>query len=113
MEFQKHLTNLSRPVMVEAVYLAGRYLTHALTRESFLRQLQADVKSKFHDESVRVVITLVDEIERSLKKPVNELPFAERVSLAAELDDVLWGNIDQQTDDKKIQDALAALRTQR
>lgn len=112
MDFRKRLKELSRPVMVESVYLAGRYLIHGLTRDLFLQQLEADVKTKYRDQSVDVVLGIIDSIEASTGAPVGELSMGRRFELATGLDDVLWEDIEQKADDNRVEDTLAALRTQ-
>src|SRR3712207_1587117 len=73
MDLRNHLEGLSRPVLVEVVYLAGRYLTHGLTKESFLRQLDSDVRTKHRDQSVGVVLDLIALIEKAEGSPIRDL----------------------------------------
>ena len=90
MDSRKRLEGLSRPVLVEVVYLAGRYLTHGLTQDVFLRQLESDVKTKHREQSVGVVLDVIAAIESAEGAPIRDLPMGKRFALAAELDDVLW-----------------------
>jgi hypothetical protein len=115
MNFEKRLEGLPRPLLVEAVYLAGRYLTHGLTEDVFLRQLQSDVKTAYSDRSVKLVLELMSEIQTSEGVDIQKMPMSKRFALASELNDALWADLAlQQTDANvkvKVESALADLRT--
>jgi hypothetical protein len=65
MVLRNRLEGLSRPVLVEVIYLAGRYLSHGLTWDVFRRQLQSDVKTQHRRQSIDVVRALIGDIEKA------------------------------------------------
>src|SRR4051794_18784024 len=91
--FDHCLKDLSRPVLIETIYLAGRFLTHQLTWDRFQRQLQADVKTPHRDQSVGAVLDLVREIEREEGTTVASLPIGRRTAYLTELDSLLWRRV--------------------
>ena len=111
MDFAIYLNGLPRPVLVEVVYLAGRYLTHGLTKDIFLRQLESDVKTHHREQSTGVVLEIMSAIEKAEGDEIRMLPMAKRFGYASKLDDVLWNEIEPRTDDAKADEALTALRS--
>lgn len=106
----ERLKKLSRPVRVEVVYLVGRYLTHGLKKDTFLRQLEADVRTRHREQSVGAVLDIIAGIERIEGAEISDLPMGTRFNYATNLDDALWQDIDAETNYAKVNDALALLR---
>ena len=109
MDFGKELDGAARPVMVEAAYLCGRMLGHALTEENFIRQLESDVKTRHREQSIKIVLRLVSAIERVEGVSVSEMSKDKRAAYALELNDALWERIETHADDAQVESALVDL----
>lgn len=110
LDLATRLDGLSRPVVIESVYLAGRYLSHALTPDVFQRQLQADVQTEHRDQSIAVVLAIIRDIENAEGTAIQSVPMERRAAYLKELDAVLWRRIGVLSDDAAVEDDLAALR---
>ena len=113
MNIDKHLIGLARPALIETIYLAGRYLTHRLTKDSFLRQLKADVETPDRKKAVPVVLDIVKEIEKREGAAIEDLPGEKRFSYAEKLDDILHRRIAssaEATDVAEVDETLSMLR---
>src|ERR1700751_3588309 len=110
--FDHCLKDLSRPVLIETIYLAGRFLSHQLTWNGFQRQLQADVKTPHRDQSVGAVLDLVREIERTEGIDIASLPTGRRTAYLTELDKPLWGKVTVPINGAEIENELTALRAE-
>ena len=110
LDLAPRLDGLSRPVVIESVYLAGRYLKHALTPDVFQRQLQADVQTEHRDQSVAVVLAIVRDIENAEGTRIQSVTMERRDAYLKQLDAALWRKIGEPSNDAEVEEDLAALR---
>jgi hypothetical protein len=113
MNFANRLNGLSRPIVIEAVYLTGRYLRHALTWDAFQRQLQADVQTENRDQSVAVVHAIPRDIEAAEGTGMQSIPMECRAAYLKELNAALWRKIELPANEAAVEDDLVALRAVR
>jgi hypothetical protein len=106
------LRGLSRPVLVEVVYLAGRYLSHALTWDAFQRQLRSDVKTQHRRQSVDIVRGLIGDIETAEGTKIRSLSGDRRFAYISSLDELLRQKIAPSPDNGEVEAALTDLRAQ-
>jgi hypothetical protein len=112
MDFREPLKGLNPSLMIESVYLTNRYLFENLTKDAFLLQLQADVKTPNRDQAVGVVFDIVDAIEEATGRPTNALSSAERQAFLAQIN-TLTRESKAPVDPAKVEAALAELRAMR
>jgi hypothetical protein len=110
MNVEAILAGLARPALVESVYLVGRYLSHRLTRDVFLRQLQADIDAPDRDDAVATALLIVRDIERQEGAPIEDLPEETRASYANLLDEVLRKHVEPSMDTAEVDEVLSELR---
>jgi hypothetical protein len=112
MILRNRLRGLSRPVLVEVVYLAGRYLSHGLTWDVFRRQLQSDVKTQHRQRSADIVRALIGDIETAEGTEIRSLSGDKRLAYLSALDDLLRQKIDVSANHDEVEAVLTDLRAQ-
>lgn len=110
-DLHSSLAGLSRPVLIEVVYLAARFLTHGLSAEVFRRQIEADSKTMHRDTSVPLVLSLMAAIQQAEGAEVAYLPMAVRAAYVSELDGAMWDEVAPSIDSETASETLALLRS--
>jgi hypothetical protein len=111
MDLHNRLKGLSRDVLVEAVYLARRYIRHGHTWDTFLRQLQADSKPRERTKAVGIVRAIVADIETAEETDISALsPDRQRFHLSL-LHTMLTERIPPSADIEAVDADLAELRS--
>lgn len=88
---------LPRHLLVEAVYLSGRLLSHRMDRNSFLTQLRADTAVEGQERAVAAVLGLADALEADTGQPVTAIPDDVLRETLRTLDRLFWTRIDTGT----------------
>lgn len=107
------LAGLSRPVLIEVVYLSARFLTHGLSAKVFWRQMEADSKTIHRETSVPLVLSLMSAIEQAEGAEVANLPMSVRAAYVSELDGAMWDEVTPSIDSETASQTLALLRSTR
>jgi hypothetical protein len=111
MNFKSLFQSKPPEVVVEAIYLAGRYLSRSLTWESFVRQLHAEHSTDTRLQAVALVEEISKSIEKESGKPIELLTENEKVEYVSDLDSFLWSTMTSKQDVHDIEEALEALRS--
>jgi len=104
------LQGLSWPLLVEVVYLAGRYLRHGLTWDAFQRQLEADVQIPNRQRAVAIVRAVINDIETAEQTEIGSLSLEKRQTYLSSLNALLMEKTRASAVSDDVEDALAELR---
>ncbi len=112
MDVGTHLASLPKPVLVDTVYLAGRFLTHRLTWDGFKRQLKADVTTPYGARPLKVVASIVQDIEGAEGRGIEAIPMETRAAYVSKLDDLLLRQTTWPADAHEVDALLDTLRAE-
>lgn len=88
MNVQHLLQSYPSDAVMEAVYLGGRLFSRPLSWDEFIRQLDANVKSKTRAQALEIVQLVIREAEQELRKPFSQMSFEEKRPYIEKLDGV-------------------------
>ncbi|HEY0837581.1 MAG TPA: hypothetical protein VGE72_26945 [Azospirillum sp.] len=91
---ERLFTPLPRHLLVEAVYLARRLLTHRIERESFLKQLKADTAMPEREQAVGAVLGLVDAMESEAGLSIEKIADDRREPVLQTLGKLFWDRVE-------------------
>ena len=94
-----------RSVAVEAAYLLVRYLSHRLSKDNFLAQVQAEPMLPYQHKAVELVLDLISTIEKSEGTDASRMPDPIRHEYEAQLTQAILEGGDRRQVDRTMVDA--------
>jgi hypothetical protein len=111
MGLESVLRGLKANVLVEAVYLTGRILSHRLSQKVFLKQVADEVKAPERKAVKDAVQAILSEIEREQRQPIKELAPGARSKYVKVLDSMSRRLLRTETPQTEVKKALNSLRS--
>lgn len=110
MVLHDRLKTLNEDVLTEVVYLTNRFIRHDYDWAFFLHQLQSIGEIPQHRQTLRIVRTLIDDIEAAEGTDVHALSPDRRRFYILSFHTVLMDKIGDPDDPEAVEAGLAELR---